>query len=692
VIRKKKIGSSLLFIVLLLLKVDLMQADEEGDDQGQPNSEILVHGTRQGTPAGLNRLGSPESVIDSDDIARQSHTALGEILATQPGISSSYFGRGASRPIIRGQGKQRVRVLENGLDVGDISDLSDDHAVPLDVGALDRIDVLRGPATLLYGGNAIGGIVNMIDSAIVESPIHKPVTGFVSLRKGNSTDDESSGNLGLSGQSGSLNWHASGFYNETDDFKAPGGDGRLDNSDFLSRGMKVAGTKVWEGGFFGVALRGVTSDYGIAAGHDHEIDHDGHEHEHEHEGEDGDHVDDHDHLEDEILPRINLDQLRFEARGGVSLSDDLFNNVSYGLVYSDYNHKETAGTEIGAVYDRRLFDGRLALAHQHNSGLEGQWGINVRRERVDISGEEAFIPSGETLMPAIFAVEDYKVTSDLTWQIGGRYEFTNVNPDGLQGKNFSTVNFSSGLRQNFLNSDYTADVTASYSERAPTATELFALGPHLATRTFEVGDRSLSKEKSISFEVSLRRNIQPVSAYVSAFWQHYFDYINLIPTSQEQLGLPVFSYALDRARFVGFEARTDYVILDNVNGHALNWYNQLDYVRGMNLSDNESLPRITPLRGTVGMNYNYNAWSGYIEGQFVAEQNKTATFELPTDNYTLLNANVSYDLESYKNSTYQLYLNASNLTNELARVHTSFLKDEVPLRGRAFFLGMRVSL
>ncbi len=689
-----------LLTLFTLLTITAVQTAAAQDTISEEPTDIFIDGAL--SPLGLERLGKPVSIITHKELQEKPESTVGELLSSEPGVSNSYFGPGASRPVIRGQSKQRVRILENGLESGDVSDISEDHAVAVDPLTVQRIDVLRGSNTLLYGSSAIGGVVNMIDESIAETPVGKALTGEMDLRKGDSADEENSGSASLNGQIESFNWHLSGFYRDTDDIEIPGyaessrlrelheheeheehhdeeeeTKGKLENSSTLSKGFKVGGSHVWNKGFVGLSFRMLDSSYGIPAGHTHAEEDEDH-HEEEHEGQ----------------PTIDLNQYRLENRGEVQLDDNFFKSVRFGSTYSNYQHKEIEGGETGTKFDKDSVEARVELTHGHDNEFEGSWGTQLRYDDFKATGEEAYLPATKTFSPALFAVEDYKISNQLVWQLGGRYEYSTVDPEDLSGKDFHMISASTGPVKNLDDAGiYTLGLTASYSERAPTSSELFADGAHIATQSYETGDPELSKEKSTGAELILRKNSGRLTGQGSIFWQHYFDYINLFPTGAEEEGLPVYSYEMDRVRFWGFETEADYQ-LSEYDTQGFHLYGQIDYVRGDNLSDNNSLPRITPLRGKIGLKYQLDNASAYIENMMVAEQDRTADFELPTDGYDLLNAGLAYQLPaaaSLGNSTYELYARATNLTDEEARVHTSFLKDQAPLRGRAFFAGIRVA-
>lgn len=710
----KKLSAVVIIIALTSIPT-IAESNSSSAEVSRDNSEIpeiLVTGAM--SPIGLERLGKPVSIITHKELQERTESTVGELLSNEPGVSSTYFGPGASRPVIRGQSKQRVRVLENGLDSGDVSDVSEDHAVSVDPLSVQRIDVLRGPSTLLYGSSAIGGVVNMIDNSIAENPIGKPITGEIDLRAGDSADEERTGGVSLNGEIESFNWHLSGFSRETENIEIPGYaessllrqmeeeeadvlkdednhesendeiKGLLENSDTRTKGLKIGGSHVWDEGYVGLSLKLIDSNYGIPGGHHH------HEEELHHEKHSDE---DHEHEEDseEISPRIDMNQFKLENRGEVRLDDDFYRAVRFGFAYSKYEHKELEGDEIATQFDKDSFETRFELTHGHDDGFEGGFGTQLRYDDFKAKGEEAFVPTSKTFSPALFAIEDFKITEKLVWQVGGRYEFTSVDPEDSKEEDFHTVSASTGPVLNLDDKgEYSSGVSFSFSERAPSSTELFANGAHLATQSYEIGDSSLNKERAVGAEVIFRKNSGRLTGDLSIFWQHYFDYINLTPTGEEEEELPVFEYGIDRARFWGFEASTDFELLSR-GVHGLHLYSQIDYVRGENISDSDPLPRITPLRGKVGVKYLYSNASIYVEGVFVDDQERLADFEIPTDSYSLLNAGISYQIPMGEQYTYELYARATNLTNEEARIHSSFLKDVAPLRGRAFFAGVRVA-
>ncbi len=668
------------------------------------NQPVRITITGSLSPEGMERVGKPVSVLGEEELRKNEGSSIGEALSNEPGVSSSYFGPVASRPIIRGQGKERVRILENGLEVGDVSATSDDHAVTMDTLTTERIDILRGASTLLYGSQAIGGVVNVIDGSIKEEDIGKELTGKIDLKQGNAGNGETGGGAVLEGQAGKINWHISGYDRTTDDLKIPGfaessqlreleeaehehsedespdhendqaeEKGRLENTDSSSSGVKAGLSHVWDKGYVGVALRHTDSNYGVPGGHVHH---------------DEEEVDPLVEMAEEEDVRIDLEQTKIESRGAVFLEDPTFKSLQFGTTYSDYRHEELEGEDVGTRYDRKAFETRLLLTHQHDEYLEGGWGFQFNHDDLKTKGAEAFVPSTETVTPALFFVEDFSLADNLIWQFGGRYEHASLNPVmDLPKRDFDLLSSSTGIIYFTNQKEYSAAVNLSYSERAPNATELYADGAHLATQTYEIGDENISQERSVGTELILRKLTGSTRGSFTMFHQKYFDYLNLAPNGDVRDDFSVFEYNQIGARFWGLESEIEQDIF-SMGLSSLSAYGGLDYVRARNTTNSDDLPRITPLRGKTGLKYQYDRLDTYIEGIFVATQDDTAEFELPTDSYNLLNMGATYSIFSDADSSIEVYLKGTNLTNEEARVHNSFLKDQAPLRGRAFFVGL----
>ena len=645
------------------------------------------------TPTGLERLGKPLSVITSSEIRQSSASNVGDLLAAEPGVSATSFAPGASRPIIRGQGKERVRIIENGIESGDVSRTSDDHGIAAEALDLQRIDILRGPSTLLYGSGAMGGVVNLIDNSIAEESVGAPVKGVLEFTGGDEADNTRSGFGALRGSIEKFNWYLSGFSRHTDDIQIPGfaeseqlreeeaegGDapeeetrGVLENSATRSDGFRAGSSWVWDSGFWGLSVRRFNSKYGVPGGHSHE----------EAEGDAASE-------EEEAGTKIDMHHTRWETRGEARIEDSFIKRVRWGGSLSNYEHNELEGEETGTRFTNKAIEGRVEVVHAHREGREGGWGVQFNTDKLSAQGEEAFIPTSRTTTPAIFAVEEFSLADNVTWEIGGRYESNEVDPIDERKARFDLVSASAGVQWRPNGGGVTTALNVSFSQRAPNATELFAEGPHVATQSFEIGREDLSREQSIGVEALVKKTDGRFRGSLSTFLHHFTDFISLRPTEEEEDGLQVYRYDMTRARFYGGELSAEYDLFAD-DTHRLTVNGQVDYVRAQDLKLDDPLPRITPLRGRIGTEYQRGAFQFGVDCDLVSSQDRTAAFERETDGYILLGLNASYDIKIREETAVTLFLRGSNLTDEEARVHTSFLKDVAPLRGRAANLGVMV--
>jgi iron complex outermembrane recepter protein len=666
------------------------------------------------------------SIAEADLKKRQStYKSLGDALQYEAGVTSSSFAPGASRPVIRGQSGDRVRVLENGVGVGDLSSTSDDHSVSTDIFNKESIEIIRGPAALLYGSSAVGGVVNLQDSAIAEQAIGKEFKADIDLQRSNPTQDLYAGAVKLEGEENSINWHFSTSYTNTGNIKIPGNQdsdfllaeeelehqedeehsdeeegrseeeevrGKVPNSDLLQKNITLGVSKTTNYGFFGISLRHYNNNYGIP----------GHGHEEGHEDESGDEVEE--ALEDVILSgseeepdvAIDMEQTRFALRGASEDPSDFIKKIKYNLQLSDYEHKELEGSEVGTRFTNKGTEGRVEVDHATIGELfDGTVGFQLRADDFDAQGEESYVPGNKQFEPAVFILENIDFSDSLSLQSGLRYEFRNINPREGNTRSFTPVSFSTGLKWNDENSGLKAGLVGGLSQRAPSAIELYANGGHVATRTFEIGNTGLGKEKSINGEFYVEKDFGFLQTKSNAFIQDYSDYIYLNPTGQMEDDLPVFQYEESGARIYGFEFTNIVPIIDSY-AQKLLLRGQLDLVRGTNTDLNSPLPRITPVRTLVALDYSYDFFSTSVEAQFVETQHKTADNELPTLGYTLLNAYTSFTLPNQMRSSSvalanpEVYFSITNLLNKEVRNHTSFTKDFFPQMGRAFMGGVRL--
>ena len=623
-----------------------------------------------------DEVASPTSVLAGAALARQLQGTLGETLSGLPGIDSTYYGPGASRPVIRGLGGDRIRVLTGGIGTIDASVISPDHAVSLDPLLIDRVEIVRGPAALLYGGGAIGGVVNVIDGRIPETLPGAPVTGRFAVR-GNSGADERAAAGVLAGASGHWAWRLDGFRRETEDVKIPGlgptpaiaqemiangeipSDGTLINSATETSGGAAGLSYIGKSGHIGAAYSGFDSLYGTVAEPD---------------------------------VRIDLRQRRFEAHGEWLQPVGQLRAAKFNFGIADYQHDEIEGPTLGTRFKNKGYEGRFELLHEKLGPLEGALGFQSTRSDFEAIGEEAFLPPTVTSGNALFLYEEL-VNGALTWQFGARGERQTITPaagSGIASRSHSLATFTSGAVWK-LTEAYTLAVSLSANERAPNAQELFADGPHIGTGTYEVGDPALGTEKSTGLDVSLRRRRGFITGELSLFLNKFDGYIFEQDTGTEDPadGLPVFAYVQRDAEFYGGEVEVTFHLHETKESVAdIRVF--ADTVRATNTTDGTPLPRTTPVRFGAAFDWRSGPWSFNAELREVGKQRRIAPIETATDGYQLLNIGGAwrFDLGRTKG---ELFLRGTNLLDETARVHASFLKDIAPLPGRDVSVGIRLN-
>lgn len=707
-----------LLIAVFAGHTDLYAEDKQSELQNNTPPVVTISGKKE-----ISDLTKPVQSIPTETLTRTTPLTLGDALQQQPGISSTSFGPGSSRPVIRGQGGARVRILDNGIATGDISQTSDDHAVSSDVFSFDNVDILRGPGTLLYGGSAIGGVVNMTDSLIPATELGTAGTGHVQSMIGDDASDLRSGNASLKGQNNTINYSVSASYAETDDLKIPGFSesdrlleredekpdpdtkGRLANSSTRTRGFNGGVSYVDADQVHGVGIRYFTSRYGVP-GHSHGHEHEGEEHEDQHDDSvhEEDHTitdttDHHNENETAAIPSvgtyIDLSNVRLSTKHQVDSPVSILERLTMTGAISDYTHTEYEDGVAGTVFNSDTVNLRLDAIHQATDGfgtrqlLTGNSGTELIYQDFRAEGEEAFIPENQVFTPALFVTEKVQLPDNIELSAGFRGENVAYNSTLERDKSYPLLNGALGIAYD-CNSVYRTSLTAAYSERAPTATELFAEGVHTATRTYEIGSTELDAEKSTALELRLEKTKGRVTGAVAAFYQNYSDYINAAYTGAEIDGLNEVRYEMSEARIWGGEA--------NINAHLSpdTWKNQFsltltfDYTRGKLTDGSDSnIPRITPMRTLTRLTHNLDSWQTGVEAQFVSPQRDTAFFELPTAGYVMMNIDSSYEFK-VGTQRIRVFGQGTNLLDQEARVHTSFIKDLSALRGRAFTAGFRI--
>jgi iron complex outermembrane recepter protein len=617
--------------------------------------EIVV--TASPNPRSQAEVATATTVVNADQLQQQLQPTLGETLNQEPGVSSTFFGPGASRPVIRGLGGDRIRVLESGIGTGDASTTSPDHAVSVDPIAADRIEIVRGPATLLYGSSAVGGVVNVIDSRIPSFVPQEKVSGQFDARAG-SNANERAGNLHLDGGGGSFAWHLEGLKRQTDDYES--GEGTVANSAIDSDGASAGGSWIGKNGYLGVAATRFNTTYGSPA-------------------------------EEEV--KIDLQQRRYDLQGELDQNVGFLRGLKVRFGKTDYEHVELEGGEVGTRFLNDSWEGRVEALERQIGSLSGSFGVQVGRRDFSALGEESFVPRTLTKNWALFTLQELG-TGTVRPQVGLRYEHQTVDADVDEGIDNRDLNgFSGSLGLVWLPGDtYGASVSLSRSVKLPNAEELFANGPHVATNAFEIGDPTLKEETNVGAELSLRKRSGRLTGEINVFANRFDGFIFEQLTGEvegEEEPLQVIRFTQRDAKFQGAEL-TGNLELVHTEPHHLNAELGADFVRAELRDTGEPLPRIPPRRYRLGFHYHGDRFQGLVEGVRVERQDRISEFETETPGYTLLNANLGYRLIA-GNVVYDLLLRGNNLTDELAFNHVSFLKDVAPLPGRDVSLALRVS-
>jgi iron complex outermembrane receptor protein len=674
-----------------ILLAQLAHAQGPENDEHHQVDEIIVTATP--LERTVEQLAQPTSVVSGDTLLRHDAASIGEVLADQPGASASYFGPVASRPVIRGQYGERVLMLANGLDALDASALSGDHAVSIDSILAERVEIVRGPATLLYGSGAAGGIVNVVDSRIRETPLDAPVAGALSLGNDSATGMNSVA-AKLDAGSENLAGHVDWFRKTTDDVEIPGyaesqrlrdmepeaADGAeeeafgvVENTDSSIEGGSAAATWFGAAGHIGLSLSRYDSNYGIPGTH----------HAHEEGGPEAP-VGGGEQEED---VRIDLEQTRYDLSGELDTAGFL-ESISFRIAQNDYSHTELEGEEAGTMFATDGIDSRIEFRQRAGDRWDGAFGLQFKDVDFSAIGEEAFVPPSVTRQLSLFTFQEYILSDTLVLQGSARIERQELDSDGQASYEDEAFGASIGAIWS-LSEALTLSGNLALTERHPNSTELYADGPHVATSQYEVGSVAqgnglLRNETSTNLDMTLRGVYDGLEFSLTAFVNAVDDYILLRPTAAEIDELQVFEYGQADVDMYGFEAEAVIELMRTGSAHM---HARLfsDFVFAEESRSGAYLPRIPPLRYGASLHYVRDSFEASVELDLFDGQERTAAFELPTDAYTLLGAQASYRV----GESVLVFLRGKNLADEDARRHTSPLKDELPLPGRSLQAGFR---
>ena len=684
------------------------------------------------TPMHLSVMESatPVSVLSGETLRRQQAATLGDTLEKLPGVQSNFHGNVASTPIIRGLSGPRVLITQNGLDVSDVSRVGPDHAVASEASTAKQIEVLRGPATLFFGSGAIGGVVNVVDQRV---PTSTETRGEFVLET-QTVNDQKLGTFNVTTGVDNIAFYADGFYRDSNDYETPvapdiddpDGAHVVENSNEESNGFTLGTSYLFDQGYVGVAVERFEREYGVPG--------------HSHGGD--------------TSVFADLEQTKYQLLGEYNFTNDFLQSVHFRAGYTDYEHAEVEGGLVGTTFSNETEELRVELLHKPMAGWRGGISLHYKGSDVFAQGEEAFTPPSEMEMFAVALMEE-RHFGDFLVQLGARAESVTLDASSVllpeldahehddehdhdehahdehehEGSEFvrqfavdqeiTPISLSAGVVYT-ISESYNVGVSLSRSERAPSASELLSFGPHIGTRTYEIGalfdlseegefvlsQTAIDLETANNIDLTFRKTQGDVGFVFNAFYNQVDNYY-----FQEETGLfaesghdhdhgeeghgeeehsedehsdelPVYLFGSADAVLHGFELQVAWQTTDNLK---LDFF--ADYVKAR-LKDGGALPRTSPMRVGSHVAYTLDNIRADLDITYFAKQDDISTFETETDGYTLVDASITYDIP-LGDIDLSVYLSGENLTDEEARVHTSFLKDIAPRPGRNFAFGVR---
>lgn len=627
-----------------------------------------------GNPLGVgsDELVVPVSVLKGRELSLRREGTLGETLNGIPGVTATQFGPNASRPVIRGLDAERVRIMQNGVGVLDASSLSFDHAVGIDPLIIEQIDVVRGPAALLYGGSAVGGVVNAIDHRIPKEQLNG-VTGRAEARFGG-PDSTRNGAAVVDFGNGQLAVHADVYSRSTSNLDIPGfavskrksaadgtpreNRGQLVNSSAEGDGGAIGAAMTFENGYIGASYSTLNNNYGTVA--------------------------------DEAV-RIDMQSDRWDIASEFTDLNTAINRLKFRMAHTDYQHQELEAGEVGTTFKNRGLEGSFEAGHAPIGDLSGVIGYQFSNSNFAALGDEAFVPNVNTQNKALYLYEELALGEAKRHKVtfGGRVGHTSVDSK-------DSANFGAGQSNSFnpnslaigglyaLNDAWSVTGNLSHNERAPSYFELYANGAHVATGQFEVGNSNFDLERSNGVDAQLRWKAGKNVLSLGAYYTRFSNFIGLFNTGavDAESDLPVAQFAAVPATFKGLEMEGKFGLSDHLDLTLRG-----DYVHAKDKRNNANLPRISPLRLGAGLQYQHNSLSAKLDVLRAFKQNNTAENELATDGYTNVSAMVAYKLPAKFNV--ELFAKANNLLNAEIREHASFLKDIAPAGERSLLIGAR---
>ena len=664
-------------IYCLLLPALIAEQTHAFEQNVEELKEIVVTAPIENDSA---ESGAAMTVLSDEELRLKAGHSIGETLKNELGITSQSFGPGVGTPVIRGQNGARVRVLNNGIGSNDVSAISPDHATSVEPLLAERIEVLRGPASLLYGSGAIGGIVNVIDNRIPVKLPENPLGGALEQRF-DSVSDETSTVIKFETGKNHLAFHLDGFYRSRTNLDIGGQaidvnaaqatdptltvidnpKGVISNSSAHAISGSAGMSLIGDSGFAGIAINRLENNYGIAP----------------------------DGSGDETT-RIDLKQNKYDFKSELKQPFKFAELLKLKLGYTDYQHTEIADGNPGAFFTNQSYEGRLELTHKPLGKLHGQLGFQAfsgNFTATEKSSGETIVPETQTRSYAAFAMESFELGAFAS-QLGLRIEQTTLEPQGFASLDFTPVS-ASASSQWTINDRHCLNLAMTRSQRAPQVQELLTNGFHDATRSFERGNINLQEETSYNLDLGYQYDSPWLRAKLDLFHNWAADYIYQQRNGEFVDGAPVLETRQADAVFMGYESKLIIPVLANRYG-LLDLTLFSDFTRGQFVSG-ANVPRMPPLRFGLQLDHSKGDWSNTLrltrgEAQTHAGDNDTATA-----GYLLLDFSTQYQIMDIHGAEVMLFAKANNLLNENIRNSTSYLRNFAPEPGRGGQIGFRVS-
>lgn len=680
----------------------------------------------------------PVGSLSGEELREKLGNTLGDTLRNEIGISSASFGPGVGHPVIRGQSGNRVSVLSNGVGVTDAANQSPDHAEGVEAALADRLEIIRGPATLLYGSGAVGGVINVIDQRIPDRLVESPE--FFIEQSHNTANGENKTVVRLDLATEDLAFHFDAFTRDSDNVEIPGfavdefaleeleellhgheeehvgeheeehdeefvnSNGFIANSQSESEGGSIGFSWVGERGFLGFSVNGLENNYGLPAG-THSDGHDENEAEAP-EGNEEEHHDEEEHHHGDVeFVRIDMDKTRYDLKGRYDFVQGPFDTLDVAIGLTDYTHYELeyfedGDVEVGTRFANEGLESRFTLSHSHSESRSGVWGLQITDTEFSAIGEEAFIPESTVGTIGLFGVERY-TQGAFTGEFGIRHEWGDIEAGSLCGNSDNALSLSASALYE-LGPSRNLHLGLSRSQRTPTVEELYsnvdavtcaaytdqeALTLHAATNLLEIGDANLSEETANNIEFGFRQHSGPLTGQLGVYHNQIDDYIFLDVTGEEYEEQLLARYRAAEATFFGVEGEVSFTLLEQ-EAATLDMRLFGDLVRA-EFDAGGNVPRIPPAKFGTELRYFGEHWSLHLHATRATHQSRAGSSELPTEGYTQLSLYGDYHWDFASGQELKVFFRGDNLLDEEVRNHTSLLKNYAPEQGRGFTLGLR---